>query len=81
MHSKDSFKTVFIMLKTKNILKPFNDVYNFERGPNRRSASALDSIAVQRNTWSFAVESVLEYCRINFDLFGQSKPVSHFKNP
>ncbi|KAM7538130.1 hypothetical protein Aperf_G00000071841 [Anoplocephala perfoliata] len=64
------------MLKTKNILKPFNDVYNFEKGPNHRPASALDSVVVQRNTWSFAVEAVLEYCRINFDLFGQSKPIS-----
>lgn len=76
MQSKDTYKTVFVMLKTQNMHKPFENAYKFEKGPSRRSALAFDSIVVRRNLWSFAVEAVLEYCRINFDIFGQSKPVS-----
>ncbi|KAM3174566.1 hypothetical protein ACTXT7_010281 [Hymenolepis weldensis] len=64
------------MLKTQNMHKPFENAYKFEKGPIRRGALAFDSIVVRRNLWSFAVEAVLEYCRVDFDIFGQSKPIS-----
>ncbi|VDN96034.1 unnamed protein product [Rodentolepis nana] len=76
MQSNESYKTVFVMLRTQNMHKSCEDAYKFEKGPSRRDTIAFDSITVKRNLWSFAVEAVLEYCRINFDIFGQSKPIS-----
>ncbi|CDS41946.1 cell cycle regulator mat89bb [Echinococcus multilocularis] len=72
----NSMKTVFMMHKTKDVYKPFGDIYHFDRGPNRRPDVVNTKVPIQRNVWSFVVEAVLEYCRITFDLFSDSRPIS-----
>ncbi|KAL5971933.1 Integrator complex subunit 13 [Taenia solium] len=64
------------MHKTKDVYKPFGDIYHFDRGPNRRPDVVNAKVSIQRNVWSFVVEAVLEYCRISFDLFSDSRPIS-----
>ncbi|VDK20096.1 unnamed protein product [Taenia asiatica] len=65
-----------MMHKTKDVYKPFGDIYHFDRGPNRRPDVANAKVSIQRNVWSLVVEAVLEYCRISFDLFSDSRPIS-----
>ena len=72
---KSSTKTVFMIHKTADFHKNFGDVYHFEKNPDRTTYSADDKVSIQRNLWSFVVEAVLEYCRITFDLFSDSRPV------
>lgn len=56
--------------------KTLGNTFKFEKGSNECNSLAFANIIVQRTIWSFAIEAVLEYCRVNFDIFGQSKPVS-----
>uniref|UniRef100_A0A5K3EF69 Set apart in position or space protein n=1 Tax=Mesocestoides corti TaxID=53468 RepID=A0A5K3EF69_MESCO len=70
-------KTVFMIYRTPKFCQTVGEMYSFDRPSNSKQPNPMrPKVVLQRNIWSFTVEAIMEYCRISFDLFSSSKPIS-----